>query len=279
MKISSYLCHPKDAVAAIRAKGYQAVPRLGLVTGSGLGHLADMIEDKVIIPYRDIPGFTQSGVEGHANQLVLGHIHQVPVACLQGRVHLYEGDYFPIMKQMIRTLKLLGCQTVVLTNAAGSLREEVGPGELMAITDHINLQPGNPMIGPNEPEFGERFFSMEEAYDPIHLKTLLAVAKKIGIPLATGVYIGFSGPAFETPAEIRAAKVLGADAVGMSTVPEVLIARHCGLRVVGISSITNLAAGLSDEKLSHEGTLRVAQIASEKLIQLLLSFVGAIADE
>ncbi len=266
--------HPQHAVDVIRAAGYHATPQIGLITGSGLNKLADCINNKLVVSYADLPGFSQSSVQGHGSQLVLGDIAGVPVACLQGRVHVYEGMPFSAMKQMIRTLKLLGCHSVVLTNAAGSLRKKVKPGELMLITDHINMQPGNPLIGANDDEFGPRFFSMDTAYDLEHRNYLLHAAKHLKIRLAQGVYLATSGPGFETPAEIHGFRTMGADAVGMSTVPEVLIARHCGLRVAAISTITNFAAGMSNELLTHDGTLHFASIGVEKLLSLLVQFIG-----
>ena len=267
--------HPKNAVDAITDSGYNDRPRVGLITGSGLGQLVDCITDQHVIPYHQLPGFAKGHVEGHDNQLVLGNIGKTPVACLQGRLHVYEGSNYHHMKHRIRTLKLLGCQTLLLTNAAGSLREDVKPGDLMLITDHINMQPGNPLIGQNDDEFGPRFFSMDQAYDHDHLTELQRAAKTQNIPLATGVYIATAGPNFETPAEIRAFRTMGADAVGMSTVPDVLIARHCDLRVACVSTMTNFAAGMSDEILSHEGTLRVAKLGAEKLTRLIVEFISA----
>lgn len=266
------IIHPQQTVDAIRASGYRDTPQFGLATGSGLDGLIDCIENKHIIAYADLPGFVQSGVQGHGSQLILGNIAGIPIACLQGRVHVYEGNRYGVMKHMIRTLKQLGCHSVVLTNAAGSLRETVKPGELMLINDHINMHPGNPLIGPNDDEFGSRFFSMDAAYDVDYRRDFVNAAKQINITLDSGVYVATSGPGFETPAEIRAFQVMGADAVGMSTVPDVLIARHCGLRVAAISTITNFAAGMSNELLSHDGTLQFAKIGAAKLLPLITTF-------
>ncbi len=245
-------------------------PKVGLILGTGLNDLADTIKNPIVIPYGDIPGFHQSGVEGHKGQLVLGQLNDVPVACFQGRVHLYEGASFDKVKLMIYTFKQLGCETLLLTNAAGSLRENVGPGDIMMITDHINFQNGNPMVGPNDDSFGERFFAMHDAYHPELQAIFREQAKALTIQLHEGVYIGVLGPSFETPAEIRAFKRWGADAVGMSTVPEVIVARHCGLKVAAFSAITNLAAGLvPDQALNHDESLHFGQQAGIHLSTLI----------
>lgn len=254
-------------------------PKVGIVLGSGLGALADLIEDKTVFSYEDLPGFPVSTVSGHAGKLVLGYLNSVPVVCLQGRVHPYEGATNEKIKTLIRTFKALGCEIYLATNAAGSLRAEVGPGELVSITDHINFQPGNPLVGLNDEDFGPRFVGMDEAYDPILRKKLRETADALDIQLHEGVYLSALGPVFETPAEIRAFRILGADVVGMSTVPEVIIARHCDMRVVVISAITNLAAGMSTEKLSHEGTLHYANLVSEKMCNLVSNFMENISDE
>ncbi len=270
---------PQQAAAAIRARAPQLLPRVGLVLGSGLGPIAESVEQPVVIDYGDIPGFPRPAVEGHAGRLVLGRLGSVAVACLQGRVHPYEGiDGAPI-RHYVRTLKLIGCDVLILTNAAGSLRRETGAGSLMLIADHINLQPFNPLTGPNDDEFGPRFPPLDEAYDPALRRLLRAAAAEAGVELPEGVYLACLGPSFETPAEIRAFGRLGADAVGMSTVPEVIVARHCGLRVAAISAITNLAVGLGDVPLSHEQTLQEAAKAAGKLRPLLLAFLPRLAAE
>ena len=266
-------------VKYIQAQKPHFTPRVGMILGSGLGSVGNEIKDSVKLPFSSIPGFPQSSVAGHKGQLILGTLGNMPVACMQGRIHGYEGTEGTAYKLFIRTLKLLGCEILFVTNAAGSLREEVGPGELMLITDHINFSHRNPLIGPNEDEFGERFHAMSDAYDPLLRKRIHNIAKKIHIPLAEGVYVSVTGPSFETPAEIRAYRVLGADAVGMSTVPEVIIARHCGLRVAAISSITNLASGMTDESLSHEGTLHYGQIAAKNLSRLLIETLESLHHE
>lgn len=263
---------PHRAAEAIRAAARET-PRLGIVLGSGLGRIADRIEQPVVLPYADIPGFTVPSVEGHHGRLVLGRLAGVPVACLQGRVHLYEGIDPRAIQVPIRALKLVGCGGVVLTNAAGSMRKGMGPGSLMMVSDHINCQGTSPLIGANDARFGPRFFPMKDAYDPEWRARLRATGQSLGIAVEEGVYVSYLGPNFETPAEIRAFAMLGGDAVGMSTVPEVLVARHCGLRVAAICVITNMAAGMSDEVLSHAHSLAGASAAAERLERLLLKFV------
>ena len=248
-------------------------PRVGGVLGSGLGTGADAVADPTTIDYADLPGFPVPSVAGHGGQAVLGRIGDVPVAVLQGRAHVYEGGDFDTIRTPVRALRAAGAEILVLTNAAGSLRTEVGPGSLMLISDHINLSGVNVLIGPNDDEIGPRFPSMRDAYDPELRAGLRAAAEELGTPLAEGVYLAVSGPTFETPAEIRAHAALGAHAVGMSTVHETAVARHCGLRVAAISAISNFAEGLSDTPLSHEQTLRDAQRAAADLAPLLVRFV------
>ena len=269
---------PHDAAAAIRARTGGFSPKAALVLGSGLGSVADRIVRPVVIGYDAVPGFPRPTVEGHAGRLVLGDFGGIPVACLQGRVHLYEGTDGRAVRHYIRTLKLLGCEVLVLTNAAGSLRPEAGPGSLMLISDHINMQPLNPLTGPNDDEFGPRFLPLDEAYDSGLRAQMHAAAGDAGLALHDGVYLALLGPSFETPAEIRAYGRLGADAVGMSTVPEAIVARHCGLRVAAVSAITNLAVGLGDTPLSHEQTLTVAKQCAGDMQRLLAAFFGRLAD-
>lgn len=264
---------PADAASAIIARSGGLVPRFGIVLGSGLGGLADRIRDAVVIPYDVLPGFPRPGVAGHAGRLVLGRLAGVPVACMQGRKHLYEGEGGGAMRTAIRALKLVGCESLVLTCAAGSLDPEVGPGRLMAIADHINLMGTNPLVGPNDDAFGPRFPALTDAWDPALRMRLKAAAETLDIDLAEGVYAACLGPAFETPAEVRMIRRLGADAVGMSTVPECIIARHCGLTVVGCAVITNLGVGLSDEEVSHRQTLDMAARASTDLERLIERFL------
>lgn len=249
------------------------VPKAGLVLGSGLSSLAEQITNPVTIPYQAIPGLQTGAVVGHASQIVMGYIQDIPVVCLRGRLHLYEGITYDSMRTLVRIVKRLGAGTILLTCAAGSLNPDVMPGELMMIHDHINFHPGNPLVGPNDETLGPRFVSMDDAYDPILQDIMEQAAKRLNIPLHKGVYISTLGPSFETPAEIRAFKQWGADAVGMSVVPEVIIARHSGMRVACIAAITNLAAGLSKEKLTHEGTLHYGEIAARKLTKLTPEFL------
>ena len=248
-------------------------PRVGVVLGSGLGAVADAVEDPIVVGYEDLPGFPRPSVAGHAGRAVLGRIGGVPVAVLQGRAHLYEGGDPEALRVPVRALQAAGASILVLTNAAGSLRPAVGPGSLMAITDHINMTGVNLLIGPNDDSIGPRFPPLRDAYDPALLSTLRESARDLGIALAEGVYLAVTGPSFETPAEIRAYRTMGADAVGMSTVQETILARHCGLRVAAVSVITNLAEGMSDEALSHEQTLRAAQDGAGDLARLLLEFI------
>jgi xanthosine phosphorylase len=248
-------------------------PRVGVVLGSGLGAVADAVEDPVVIGYEELPGFPRPTVFGHAGRAVLGSIGGVPVAVLQGRAHLYEGGDLDALRTPVRALRAAGAEILVLTNAAGSLRPSVGPGSLMAITDHINMTGVNLLMGPNDDAIGPRFPSLRDAYDPVLLDLLRESAREVGVELAEGVYLAVSGPSFETPAEIRAYATMGADAVGMSTVQETILARHSGLRVAAVSVITNLAEGMSDEPLSHEQTLRDAARAASDLAPLITRFV------
>ena len=226
-----------------------------------------------MVGYEELPGFPRPTVSGHAGRAVLGAIGGVPVAVFQGRAHLYEGGDPEALRVPVRSLHAAGAEILILTNAAGSLRPTVGPGSLMAITDHINLTGFNLLMGPNDDAIGPRFPSLRDAYDPGLLNALRESAEERGIALAEGVYLAVTGPSFETPAEIRAYRTMGADAVGMSTVQETILARHCGLRVAAVSVITNLAEGMSDEPLSHEQTLSAAQDGAADLSRLLLEFI------
>ncbi|HYN90516.1 MAG TPA: purine-nucleoside phosphorylase [Thermoleophilaceae bacterium] len=265
------MSHTEAAAVMTERAGLR--PRVGIVLGSGLGAVAEAVEEPTAIDYADLPGFPRPSVEGHGGQAVLGRLGGVPVAVLQGRAHVYEGGDLDEIRTPVRALRAAGADTLVLTNAAGSLRPDVGPGRLMLISDHVNLSGVNVLTGPNDDEIGPRFPSMRDAYDPELRAGLRAAAEELGTTLAEGVYLAVSGPTFETPAEIRAFATLGADAVGMSTVHETAVARHCGLRVAAVSAITNFAEGMSDEPLSHEQTLRDAQRAAEDLAPLLVRFV------
>ncbi|RMX18648.1 purine-nucleoside phosphorylase [Legionella jordanis] len=251
-------------------------PVIGIVLGSGLGSFGEQLEDATTISYEQLPGFPKVTVHGHGGKLILGYLSGVAVACLQGRAHSYEGDNNEVVKTYVRTLKLLGCDYFFATNASGSLREDVPPGELMLITDHINLQPGNPLAGLNDDEFGPRFFPLDNAYDIGMREKLLQIAHQENIALNQGVYISVLGPNYETAAEIRAFRILGADAVGMSTVPEVLVANHCGMKVAVIATITNYATGLACTSHSHEAVVVTASKAAEKLNRLLKQFITSL---
>jgi xanthosine phosphorylase len=269
--------HARTAADVIRERLPDCAPRVGLILGSGLGGIAAAIEHATAIDYTDLPGFPLPGVEGHAGRLVLGSLGGVNVACLQGRVHLYEGVPVAAVNPLPRTLKALGCEVLILTNAAGSLRPEIEPGALALIDDHINLLGHNPLVGPHDGAVGLRFPDMSEVYDRDLRARARTVAGRLGIPLRSGVYLATLGPSFETPAEIRAFRALGAELVGMSTVPEAISARHCGLKVIGFSIVTNLAAGLADQVLSHEQTLAVAAQAADRLQSLLLGLLEELA--
>lgn len=266
------------AAATIREQMPQTFhPIIGIVLGSGLGSFAEQLDDAVSINYENLPGFPTMTVKGHGGNLVFGRLSGVGVVCLQGRAHTYEGVNYDTVKTYVRTLKLLGCDYFLATNASGSLREDVGPGELMLITDHINMQPGNPLVGPNDDEFGPRFPPLDNAYDRGMREKLLMLAHKENISLNQGIYLSVLGPNYETAAEIRAFRILGADAVGMSTVPEVLVANHCGMKVAVISVITNHATGLSYSSHSHEAVVLMASQAAIKLNALVKRFVAELA--
>jgi xanthosine phosphorylase len=248
-------------------------PRVGIVLGSGLGAVAEAVEDAVVVPYEELPGFPRPTVAGHAGSAVLGRVKGVPVAVLRGRAHLYEGGNMDLMRTPVRALRAAGAEVLVLTNAAGSLRPEVGAGSLMAITDHINMTGANVLAGPNDDAIGPRFPSLRDAYDPELRARLRAAADELTITLHEGVYLAVGGPSFETPAEIRAFRVLGADAVGMSTVPEVIVAKALGMRVAGISCITNLACGIGQHPLNHEEVLEVGRAVSLPFRAVVTGFV------
>jgi xanthosine phosphorylase len=265
------------AAAAIARAAPGFKPLLGLVLGSGLGGLADALEQATAIDYADLPGFPEPGVAGHGGRLVLGTLGGLPVACLQGRKHVYEGGDPGAMRAPVRAIRHAGAAAIFITNAAGSLLPSSPPGSLLAINDHINMLGVNPLTGVNDDAIGPRFPNMRDAYDPGLRGLLRQCAGKLGIELPEGVYLAAHGPSFETPAEIRAFRTLGADAVGMSTVPEVILARHCGLRVAAVSAITNLAEGMGGEPLSHEQTLRNADLAAGNLVRLAAQFCESLA--
>lgn len=263
----------KNAAKIISQKAPGFRPKLAITLGSGLGDIADLLENPVKIAYSNLPDFPPCTVAGHAGNLYLGKLNGLPVACLQGRAHVYEGISPIVAKTYVRTMKLIGCESILLTNASGSMRENIVPGDLVLIKDHINFQFTNVLVGHNEAEFGERFVGMEDAYALSLREKIIAVSQELKIPLHQGVYFGVLGPSFETPAEIRCFKNMGGDVVAMSLINEVITAAHCGLRTVAISAVSNMAAGMSVEKISHELTLSGVQLATDKLKKLVLGFV------
>jgi purine-nucleoside phosphorylase len=242
---------------------------VGIVLGSGLGAFANDFEEAVTIPYQDIPGFGRSTAVGHAGQLVIGKIQEVPMLAMQGRLHHYEGYSLEEVTFPIRTFKLLGLKTIILTNASGGINVEFSPGTLMVITDHLNLMGDNPLIGPNDERFGPRFPDMSAVYSPELQQIVMEEAREIGLDVRRGVYAALAGPSYETPAEIHLFRNFGADAVGMSTVPEAIVARHMNMEVLGISCITNLAAGVTDEPISHEDVIETGNRVAATFTQLL----------
>lgn len=266
----------QETMGVIRRFAPNFTPKIGIILGSGLGSVADELTQPITIPYQAIPGIHSSAVSGHASLLVMGHLQGVPVVCLKGRLHLYEGASYESLCTMIRIVRQLGASDLIVTGAVGSLNPNMHPGDVMLINDHINFQTGNPLAGPNDESVGPRFVSLENAYDEDLREKFLRVARPFNFNVQQGVYISLLGPSFETPAEIRAYRMLGADVVGMSVVPEVIIARHCGLRVAGLGAVSNMAVGLSAEKVTHEGTLHYGEIAARKLAKLIPPFVKEI---
>ncbi|NLV73817.1 MAG: purine-nucleoside phosphorylase [Chloroflexi bacterium] len=272
-----------EACAFIRGL-YTAAPQVACILGSGLSGFADQVEDAQVIPYDEIPHFPRLTVPGHQGRLVLGHIHRVPVAILQGRAHFYEGYDLRELTLPVRVLRALGAHSLVVTNAAGSLHTDWSVGDLMLITDHLNM-PGlaghNPLRGPNDDALGERFPAMSDAYDVQYRRIVCELASEQQLTLRQGVYAMVGGPNFETPAEIRALRILGADAVGMSTVPEVLVARHGGMRVLGLSMLSNICVDAVDSKMppaNHAEVLASGKLAAEKLSRLLEGFFAQLQE-
>lgn len=251
-------------------------PKVGLVLGSGLGVYVDQIENQVVIPYTDIPHFHKTTVEGHQGRLIIGSVKGVSVAVLQGRYHVYEGHSLDDVVLPTRVLCLLGAENMILTNAAGGINSAYQPGELVYIKDHINMTGRNPLVGPNITELGPRFPDMTQAYDLDLREIIKDSAKKLGFEIKGGVYAQMLGPTYETPAEINMLRVIGADLVGMSTIPESIAANHLGIKVAGLSCVTNLAAGVGNEKLTHEDVKEVAKFAMEKFSNLLTEVVSRI---
>jgi len=265
-------------VTADFLRGKRGVPAaVGLVLGSGLGAFASRLKNRIAIPYEEIPHFpVPSGVVGHAGELVLGDVGKTPVVVLSGRVHYYEGRPMTDVVYPARVLARLGVGAVVLTNAAGGVRKTFKPGDLMLMTDHINAFGTNPLIGANEDALGARFPDMSRVYDPALRKLAKETARSLKIPLREGVYLGNSGPSYETPAEIRAYRAIGADAVGMSTVPEAIALNHAGVRVIGISTITNMAAGILPKPLDHSEVLATTKKVGDRFVRLLTALVPKI---
>ncbi|MCT7946641.1 xanthosine phosphorylase [Shewanella septentrionalis] len=265
-----------NALATIRARKPNFSPRAAMILGSGLGAFADNLDNKVVIPYEELDGFPVSTVVGHSGELVLGSLHGIDIVCMKGRGHFYEHQSMKVMTTPVRTFKRLGCELLLVTNAAGSLRpERIGVGSLVIFSDHINTMPGTPMTGANDESYGPRFFSLANAYDKDLRVEALSVAKAAGIEVNQGVFVSYSGPCFETAAEIRMMQIIGGDVVGMSVVPEVISAAHCGLPVLAVCAITNMAEGLGDVQLSHEQTLKCAKLAEADFICLIERFTAS----
>ncbi len=254
-------------------------PRIGLVLGSGLGAFADELSETARIPYAQIPGFPQSTAIGHAGEMVIGKVSNIPVAVMQGRVHLYEGYSAAEVAFPIRVFGGMGIRAVIITNAAGGIDLEYKQGALVVITDHINLQGHNPLAGPNDERFGPRFPDMTQAYWKPYREIAIEAARKLGTSVHQGVYAGLLGPSYETPAEIRYLRTIGADLVGMSTIAEVIAARHMGIKVLGISCVTNIAAGILDQPLNHEEVLETGQRVQGEFVALLRAVLPKIAKD
>jgi len=254
------------------------IPDIAIVLGSGLGKLADFIEKPIVIPYEEIDEFPKPTVTGHGGKLVFGKVGEANVVVMQGRVHLYEGHSPEKVVLPVRTLGLLGIKTLILTNAAGGVNPAFAPGELMVIRDHLNLQCANPLSGPNDDSLGMRFPDMTEAYNKKLSDLIVECAVENEIDIRNGVYAGMTGPTYETPAEVNMVRILGADAVGMSTVAECIAANHMGIKVCGVSLITNMAAGLSKTKLTHEEVKETADQATEYFVELMLKVLIRLGD-
>ncbi|HJQ70088.1 MAG TPA: purine-nucleoside phosphorylase [Blastocatellia bacterium] len=259
-----------EAARYIASKAQQRAPRLAIVLGSGLGGVADAITDAVEIPYEEIPHFMRSTVEGHAGKLIVGSCGGVEVVAMKGRFHFYEGYSMEEATLPIRVFSLMGIRTLVLTNAAGGASDHLEPGSLMIITDHINLMGDNPLRGENDERFGPRFPDMTNVYTPALIGLAHEAAREMGITLKEGVYLGLRGPCYETPAEVRMMRDLGADALGMSTVPEAIVARHMGMKILALSCITNTAAGLAGQEIAHEEVMEVGARAGRALSELII---------
>jgi len=266
----------EHAARIIRSRTTET-PRVAIVLGSGLGGFADDFDEPVGIPYQEIPGFARSTAEGHAGRLVIGKVDQVPLIAMQGRVHFYEGYSLEQVTFPIRAFKLLGIKTLILTNAAGGVNVQLTQGALMVLSDHLNLMGDNPLRGPNDSRFGPRFPDLTSAYSPELQEIVVEEAKALGVEIRRGIYAALSGPSYETPAEIHLLRALGADAVGMSTVPEVIVARQMNIEVLGISCITNMAAGISDQPINHEEVMATGDRVRETFTQLLRRVVSRVS--
>jgi len=266
-----------EAACYIAERAGVRKPRVAIVLGSGLGGVADSIPDGVEIPYDEIPHFPTSTVDGHAGSLLIGSIEGVDVVVMKGRFHFYEGYSMEQVTLPVRVFKLMGIGSLFLTNAAGSTSTKLAPGSLMIITDHLNMFGENPLRGPNDERFGPRFPDMTSVYAADFMDIAHEAAREIGIVLAEGVYVGLRGPSYETPAEIRMLRDLGADAVGMSTVPEAIVARYCGIKVLAVSCISNLCAGLTRNQINHSEVMEVGARAQEQLSKLILRVVPRLA--
>jgi len=274
--ISSLYERAEHAARTIRAQ-VSVEPRVAIVLGSGLGGFADDFADAVAIPYEDIPGFVRSTAQGHAGRLVVGKVDQLPILAMQGRVHYYEGYTLEEVTFPIRTFKLLGVKTIILTNAAGGINVQLSQGALMVISDHMNLMGTNPLRGPNDERFGPRFPDMSTTYSPALQEIVIEEARAMEVTVRRGIYAALAGPNYETPAEIHMLRNFGADAVGMSTVPEAIVARHMDMEVLGISCITNMAAGISDEPINHDEVMETGNRVRSTFTQLLRRVIGRLS--
>lgn len=254
-------------------------PKIAVVLGSGLGAFADDLTTPTRVPYDKIPGFPKPTVEGHAGRLVIGKVDEIPVAAMQGRVHFYEGYSMKDVVYPMRVLRQMGIQAAILTNAAGAINLSFTQGALVVIRDHLSLNCTNPLIGPNDDRFGPRFPDMSQAYYPNYREIAIAEGRKLGTDIKEGVYAALSGPSFETPAEIRYLRTMGADMVGMSTVPEVIVARHMGIRVLGISCVTNMAAGILNQPISHTEVMETGERVKTQFVALLRRVIPHIAED
>ena len=270
------LSNQLNIAAKFILKNTKYKPEIGLILGSGLGSLADSIENPEFYPYEELPYFPTSTVEGHAGRLVIGMLNGKCVVAMQGRFHYYEGYSLNEVTFPVRIMKLIGVSKLIVTNAAGSVNVNYKPGDLMIITDHINLSGNNPLIGKNLEEFGPRFPDMSHAYNIELIDKVIGISEKLNLDIKTGVYAMMSGPCYETPAEIKMLRILGADAVGMSTVPEVIIANHCGIKTVGISCLTNMAAGILAQPLNHQEVMETSNMVREKFTTLMKEIISVI---